>query len=45
MRSDISELGERTEHGFVDVRGALDATTAGQAHIVELLTEALRRDT
>ena len=37
-------LAERTENGFAGVRGALDATAAGQAHIVELLDQLIRRD-
>jgi predicted nucleic acid-binding Zn-ribbon protein len=45
---DLSErldaLTERTESGFAHVRGALDASAAGQAHIVELLDQLIRRD-
>jgi hypothetical protein len=51
MRSDLTDLTqrldvltERTEGGFAQVRGALDATTAGQSHIVELLDQLVRRD-
>ena len=51
MRSDLTDLSERldvlterTEGGFAQVRGALDATAAGQSHIVELLDQLVRRD-
>jgi metal-dependent HD superfamily phosphatase/phosphodiesterase len=50
MRSDLTDLTERldvltehTEGGFAQVRGALDATAAGQSHIVELLDQLIRR--
>lgn len=36
---------ERVDAGFAQIRGALDATAAGQQQIVALLTEALGRDT
>lgn len=37
-------LTERTEGGFTQVGGALDATAARQAHIVEVLDQLIRRD-
>lgn len=39
----LGGLTERTEGGFAQVRGALDATAAGQSHIVELLDQLIRR--
>lgn len=43
MRSDLTDMTQRMESGFAEVRGALDATSAGQAQIVELLNEVIRR--
>ena len=40
----LEGLTARTEGGFAQVRGALDATAAGQSHIVELLDQLIRRD-
>jgi predicted nucleotidyltransferase len=40
----LDALTDRTESGFTQVRGALDASAAGQAHIVELLDQLIRRD-
>jgi polyhydroxyalkanoate synthesis regulator phasin len=39
----LGGLAERTEGGFAQVRGALDATAAGQSHIVELVDQLIRR--
>ena len=44
MRSDLTELGERLDGGFAQVRAALDATAAGQSHIVELLDQLMHPD-
>lgn len=39
----LGGLTERTEGGFAQIRGSLDATAAGQSHIVELLDQLIRR--
>ncbi|UQX10066.1 hypothetical protein [Candidatus Mycobacterium methanotrophicum] len=38
MRDDLIDLGARMDSGFADVRGQLDTTAAGLAHITALLT-------
>ncbi len=38
LRADITGLRQHVDAGFIAVRGKLDATAAGQEHIVELLT-------
>ena len=44
MREDLTDLRTRVENGFVEMRGKLDATAAGQHQIVELLNTVIQRD-
>jgi hypothetical protein len=37
LRTEMNERFERVDNGFVDVRGKLDATAAGQQQIVDIL--------
>lgn len=38
LRKDLNDLREHVDNGFVEIRGRLDATAAGQQQIVDLLT-------
>ncbi|ASR38319.1 hypothetical protein BAY61_28660 [Prauserella marina] len=42
-RQELRELRESTNAGFMEMRGKLDATAAGQAQIAELLTTLIER--
>jgi hypothetical protein len=41
MREDITDLRDRFDHGFAEVRGKFDAMAAGQQQIVALLTTVI----
>jgi uncharacterized coiled-coil protein SlyX len=41
MREDLNDLRQETANGFLEIRGRLDATAAGQEQIVTLLNRAL----
>jgi chromosome segregation ATPase len=43
MREDLNDLRTHVDHGFAEMRGRLDATAAGQQHIVDLLTTIIDR--
>jgi outer membrane murein-binding lipoprotein Lpp len=43
LASRVDDLSERTDRGFGEVRGALDAAATGQSHIVELLNQIIDR--
>ena len=44
MRADITDLREHVDRGFLEIRGRLDATAAGQQTIVDLLGTLIARD-
>jgi hypothetical protein len=44
MREDITDLREHVDRGFLEIRGRLDATVAGQQTIVDLLNSLIARD-
>ncbi|MCB0934115.1 MAG: hypothetical protein KDB71_19815 [Mycobacterium sp.] len=37
LRQDFSDLRDHVDRGFIEMRGKLDATAAGQQHIVGLV--------
>ncbi|OHV06442.1 hypothetical protein [Mycobacterium talmoniae] len=37
LREDLTDLQTHVDNGFVEIRGKLDATAAGQQHIAGLL--------
>jgi hypothetical protein len=37
LREDITDLRTHVDNGFIEIRGKLDASAAGQQHIVDLL--------
>lgn len=41
MREDLGGLREQMQSGFAEVRGALDATAAGQQQVAALLTRMI----
>ena len=43
LRADLTDVRTHVDNGFVEIRGKLDGTAAGQQHIVELL-ESLMTD-
>jgi len=43
MRADITDLREHVDRGFLEIRGRLDATAAGQQTIVDLLGTLIAR--
>lgn len=44
MRADITDLREHVDRGFLEIRGRLDATAAGQQTIVDLLGTLIARE-
>ena len=44
LRADMTDLREHVDRGFLEVRGRLDATAAGQQQIVDLLGRLIARD-
>jgi hypothetical protein len=44
MREDIIDLREHVDRGFLEIRGRLDATAAGQQTIVDLLGTLISRE-
>ncbi|ONI85824.1 permease [Actinosynnema sp. ALI-1.44] len=44
MREDLTDLRDKTDRGFAEMRGKLDATAAGQQQIVDLLNTIIDRD-
>ncbi len=44
LRADMTDLREHVDRGFLEVRGRLDATAAGQQQIVDLLGRLVARD-
>lgn len=44
MRADMTGLREHVDHGFLEMRGRLDAAAAGQQQIVDLLGTLIARD-
>jgi uncharacterized protein involved in exopolysaccharide biosynthesis len=44
MRADITDLREHVDRGFMEMRGRLDTTAAGQQQIVDLLGRLISRD-
>lgn len=43
MREDLTDLRQQTDNGFIEMRGKLDATAAGQQQIMDLLTTLVDR--
>ena len=43
LRTEVTDLRTHTDNGFADIRGRLDATAAGQQHIVDMLTTLIDR--
>ena len=41
LRAEVSDLRDQMSTGFIEMRGRLDATAAGQQRIVELLGEII----
>lgn len=43
LRQEMNDEFEAVDRGFIEVRGRLDATAAGQRHIVDLLTTLINQ--
>ncbi len=43
MREDFSDLRSHSDDGFLEIRGRLDATAAGQQQIIDMLTTLIDR--
>lgn len=44
QREDLTDLRNRVDNGFADMRGKLDAAAAGQQHIVGLLERLIGQE-
>jgi hypothetical protein len=44
MREDLTDLRTQVNNGFIEIRGRLDATAAGQEQIVNLLNTLIGQD-